>query len=118
MSESLMWHLNGKEYTMDGKFEDTSQFQEVYLSKNKKVRIVQVLDVSEESRQWAIGPESRQCDAPGSWYCPGRYPPLLELLIGENATQAPREIRAEAAAYRAEFQRRKEAQMALLPKPN
>ena len=28
-----------------------------------------------------MDPENRQCDAPGSWYCVGQYPPALGELI-------------------------------------
>ena len=65
----------------------------------------QVLNVSQESRQWLADPANRNCDvspsaclgglfpshqaclpppphpppqAPGSWYCVGQYPPALE----------------------------------------
>jgi dolichyl-diphosphooligosaccharide--protein glycosyltransferase len=59
---------------------DPSRFQEVYSSKYGKVRIFKVLSVSQESKEWAANPANRVCDAPGSWYCAGKYPPALEWL--------------------------------------
>jgi hypothetical protein len=41
----------------------------------------QVLNISEESKAWAADPKNRICDAPGSWYCVGQYPPGLPLTI-------------------------------------
>lgn len=37
-----------------------------------------MLKVSQESREWLADPANRNCDAPGSWYCVGQYPPALE----------------------------------------
>ena len=77
-----------------------------------QVRIVRVLDVSDESKAWAANASNRRCDAPGSWYCPGAYPPALAALL-EPSSQA-----AEAVAYRRRFEARKARQLAALPKPN
>lgn len=52
----------------------------MFSSKYGKVRIWQVLSVSKESKEWAANPANRLCDAPGSWYCPGQYPPKLAWL--------------------------------------
>ena len=27
---------------------------------------------------------NRKCDAPGSWFCPGQYPPALEKILAEK----------------------------------
>ena len=43
------------------------------------VRIFKVMDVSLESKEWVADPANRICDAPGSWYCTGQYPPAQEL---------------------------------------
>lgn len=40
------------------------------------------MSVSQESKDWVI--QNRQCDAPGSWFCPGRYPPALEKILEEK----------------------------------
>jgi dolichyl-diphosphooligosaccharide--protein glycosyltransferase len=38
--------------------------------------------VSKESKEWVE--KNRVCDAPGSWYCPGQYPPALLKVLGEK----------------------------------
>ena len=55
------------------------RFREVYRTKYAKVRIYKVMSVSKESKEWVI--ENRKCDAPGSWFCPGHYPPALEKIL-------------------------------------
>lgn len=52
------------------------------MSKNGKVRIFKVMSVSKESKKWVQ--ENKQCDAVGSWYCPGQYPPALEKILKEK----------------------------------
>ena len=56
---------------------DDTLFKEVYSSKYGKVRIFKVLKVSKKSKKWVADPANRKCDRPGSWYCPGQYPPDL-----------------------------------------
>lgn len=34
-----------------------------------------MLNISQESKEWLAEPSNRLCDRPGSWYCPGTYPP-------------------------------------------
>ena len=34
--------------------------------------------------QWIADPANRVCDAPGSWYCNGQYPPKLQPLIAKQ----------------------------------
>jgi dolichyl-diphosphooligosaccharide---protein glycosyltransferase len=53
-------------------------FEEVFTTKYRKVRIYKVIDVDMKSRAWAADPSNRVCDPPGSWQCPGRYPPALK----------------------------------------
>ena len=53
-------------------------FEEVFTTKYRKVRIYKVVDVDMESRNWLSDPSNRVCDPPGSWQCPGRYPPALK----------------------------------------
>jgi dolichyl-diphosphooligosaccharide--protein glycosyltransferase len=76
MAASLLYKLvmNGKR---PGVTVDDTLFREVYQSKYGMVRIYKVLKVSEKSRVWLADPANRLCDAPGSWYCPGQYPPDL-----------------------------------------
>jgi dolichyl-diphosphooligosaccharide--protein glycosyltransferase len=80
MAESLLYrlHSGGQQ---PGVSVDHNRFRNVYNSKYNKVRIWQVLAVSEKSRKWCADPSNRVCDAPGSWYCVGKYPPLLRKLF-------------------------------------
>eukprot|EP00927_Polykrikos_kofoidii_P076190 TRINITY_DN7298_c0_g1_i1.p1 TRINITY_DN7298_c0_g1~~TRINITY_DN7298_c0_g1_i1.p1 ORF type:complete len:987 (+),score=85.23 TRINITY_DN7298_c0_g1_i1:50-3010(+) len=115
MAESLIWKLDGRDGTDGRTFVNTDQFQEVYMSPERHVRIIKVLQVSEESKRWAADPKNRLCDAPGSWYCPGQYPPLLRaLFVPETAAN-----NSEAAAYQKGYQERLERQRERdVPKPN
>jgi dolichyl-diphosphooligosaccharide--protein glycosyltransferase len=38
--------------------------------------------VSKESKEWVE--KNKKCDSPGSWYCPGHYPPALEKILKEK----------------------------------
>jgi len=79
MRESLLYklHSNGM-----GAEVDKNRFKEVYRSKYGKVRIYRVNSVSKESKEWVL--KNRQCDAPGSWFCPGQYPPGLQKVLKEK----------------------------------
>ncbi|CAE6957866.1 stt3 [Symbiodinium sp. KB8] len=59
-------------------------FKEVHTTKHGLMRIYQVLNVSQESKDWVADPANRICDAPGSWYCVGQYPPALKKLIAKR----------------------------------
>ena len=63
---------------------DPQRFREVFTSKYNKVRIYKVLKVSKKSKEWVANPANRDCDAPGSWYCTGNYPPALHELINQR----------------------------------
>ena len=63
---------------------DKNRFKEVYRSKYGKVRIYKVMSVSMESKEWIADPANRLCDAPGSWFCRGQYPPALDKIIKEK----------------------------------
>jgi dolichyl-diphosphooligosaccharide--protein glycosyltransferase len=60
---------------------DTSLFQEVHTTRHGFMRIYKVLNVSQKSKRWCADPANRKCDAPGSWYCEGQYPPSIDPLI-------------------------------------
>lgn len=79
MANSLLFKLHSHNLR-PGVQADPSRFQEVYTSKYGKVRIFKVLSISKESKAWAADPANRLCDAPGSWYCAGQYPPALQWL--------------------------------------
>merc|ERR1711879_804193 len=59
-------------------------FREVHSTKYGMIRIYKIMNVSEESKQWVADPANRVCDAPGSWYCVGQYPPALNKLIAKR----------------------------------
>eukprot|EP00439_Symbiodinium_sp_Y106_P003581 s3678_g1.t1 len=59
-------------------------FKEVHTTKHGLMRVYQVMNVSQESKDWVADPKNRVCDAPGSWYCVGQYPPALEKLIAKR----------------------------------
>ena len=81
MRESLLYrlHSNG---LVPGVEIDKNRFKEVYKSKFGKARIFKILSVSEESKEWVK--QNRKCDAPGSWFCPGQYPPGLQKVLREK----------------------------------
>lgn len=81
MEESLLYRLHSHNIA-PGVEADPNRFKEVYTSVNGKVRIYKILSVSKESKEWVE--KNRKCDAPGSWYCPGQYPPALEKVLKEK----------------------------------
>jgi dolichyl-diphosphooligosaccharide--protein glycosyltransferase len=80
MERSLLYRLHGHQIKK-GVEADPTKFNEVYRSKYGRVRIFKILGVSEESKQWVAATEHRQCDVPGSWFCPGQYPPGLNAAL-------------------------------------
>jgi dolichyl-diphosphooligosaccharide--protein glycosyltransferase len=74
MAASMLYkmHSNG---VVPGVTLNSKLFKEVHTSKYGLVRIYQVLNISTESKEWLADPANRLCDAPGSWYCVGQYPP-------------------------------------------
>mmetsp|Transcript_75547 Transcript_75547/g.157590 ORF Transcript_75547/g.157590 Transcript_75547/m.157590 type:complete len:856 (+) Transcript_75547:106-2673(+) len=56
-------------------------WKEVHTTKYGLMRVFQVMNVSQESKEWIADPANRLCDAPGSWYCVGQYPPALQPMI-------------------------------------
>jgi len=80
MSESLLWKLHGHG-KKPGVQANPRLFKEAYTSEHGLVRIFQVMNISRESKEWVADPANRKCDAPGSWFCEGQYPPALSKLI-------------------------------------
>ena len=62
---------------------DPELFQEKFTSKYGKVRVFRVKKVSKKSKAWCADPSNRICDAPGSWYCVGQYPPAVQDMFKE-----------------------------------
>ncbi len=83
MRESLLYklHSHGKQ---PGVVADPNRFREKYTSKYGKCRVFKVLSVSEESKKWVADPKNKKCDAPGSWFCPGQYPPGMQKILKEK----------------------------------
>lgn len=80
MAKSLLYKLvmNGMK---PGVRVNEQLFKEVHTTKHGLMRVYQVMNISQESKDWIADPANRVCDAPGSWYCVGQYPPALEKLI-------------------------------------
>lgn len=83
MKRSLLYRLHGHQIKPDVEV-PADKFTEVYRSTYGKVRIYKVQGVSEESKQWVADPANRKCDAPGSWFCPGQYPPGLKDILSRK----------------------------------
>jgi len=63
---------------------DPSRYTHAFTSKYGKVRIFKVRSVSKKSKDWVADPANKLCDAPGSWYCVGQYPPAIQWLIAKR----------------------------------
>merc|ERR1711957_152592 len=83
MAKSLLYkavmHNVGKGVKLDKRL-----FKEVHTTRHGRMRIFQVVNISQESKDWVADPANRICDAPGSWYCVGQYPPALDKLIAKR----------------------------------
>mmetsp|Transcript_116294 Transcript_116294/g.217716 ORF Transcript_116294/g.217716 Transcript_116294/m.217716 type:complete len:223 (+) Transcript_116294:2-670(+) len=80
MTESTLFKLHSHNQR-ENVTANPDMYEEAYTSTHNLVRIFRVLNVSQESKEWAADPRNRQCDAPGSWYCQGQYPPAIKWLI-------------------------------------
>jgi dolichyl-diphosphooligosaccharide--protein glycosyltransferase len=83
MAESLLFKLHGHGLK-PGVSADPNRFKHKFSSKYGKCRIFKVLSVSKESKEWVADPKNRDCDAPGSWYCRGQYPPGMAKILSEK----------------------------------
>jgi len=83
MERSFLYRLHGHKIK-PGVEVPADKFEEVYQSKYGKVRIFKIVNISEESKEWVADPANRVCDAPGSWYCPGQYPPGLSMMLARK----------------------------------
>mmetsp|Transcript_17670 Transcript_17670/g.40543 ORF Transcript_17670/g.40543 Transcript_17670/m.40543 type:complete len:990 (+) Transcript_17670:39-3008(+) len=81
LGASLLYKLHSNNL-VPGVQADPNRWKEVFRSKYGKVRIYKILSVSKESKEWIE--KNRVCDAPGSWFCPGQYPPALEKILAEK----------------------------------
>merc|ERR1711865_725089 len=85
MEESLLYKAVQHNLKPNVKL-DSKYFKEVHTTKHGLMRVFQVMNISQESKEWVANPENRLCDAPGSWYCVGQYPPALSKLIEQRGT--------------------------------
>eukprot|EP00930_Biecheleria_cincta_P015422 TRINITY_DN1287_c0_g2_i2.p1 TRINITY_DN1287_c0_g2~~TRINITY_DN1287_c0_g2_i2.p1 ORF type:complete len:871 (-),score=115.64 TRINITY_DN1287_c0_g2_i2:314-2926(-) len=82
MARSLLYRL--VKHDLDGVRVNEKLFKHLHTTKHGMLRIFQVMNVSQESKDWIADPSNRVCDAPGSWYCVGQYPPALSNLIAKR----------------------------------
>jgi len=83
MRASLLYQLHSHQLQA-GIEADKNRFKLVYQTERGKVRIFKILSVSKESKAWVRDPANMLCDAPGSWFCPGQYPPALQKILSEK----------------------------------
>ena len=84
MERSFLYRLHGHEIKK-GVIADADKFKEVYRSKYGRVRIFKILGIDEESKAWVADWQNKRCDVPGSWFCPGQYPPgLYDILASKT----------------------------------
>jgi len=83
MERSLLYRLHGHEIK-SGVVADREKWKEVFRSKYGKVRIYKILNVDKESKAWVENRSNRVCDVPGSWFCPGQYPPGLSDILARK----------------------------------
>merc|ERR1719329_1407421 len=81
MKQSLVYNLYKHGGDIETAKADPERFELVWKSRFDQMRIFKVLNVSEESRTWGAAKENLLCDAPGSWYCVGQYPPALARFL-------------------------------------
>lgn len=84
MEKSLLYHLINDKARVKI---DPNRFRQAYQSKYGKVIIYEVLSVDQKSKAWVADPANKLCDAPGSWYCPGQYPPALNKFFDRYRVQ-------------------------------
>jgi dolichyl-diphosphooligosaccharide--protein glycosyltransferase len=110
MAASLLYRLHSHNLK-PGVRVDPDLFEHVFNSKYGKVRIFRVKRVSRASKKWVADPANRVCDAPGSWYCVGQYPPALDKTMAKKKSFAQledwnKERTAEDDAYQEEYMAR------------
>jgi dolichyl-diphosphooligosaccharide--protein glycosyltransferase len=83
MKKSLVYNLYMHGQGGTGKA-DPRLFELVWKSQYDQMRLFKVLNVSQESKDWVANVENKICDAPGSWYCVGQYPPALAKFLSKR----------------------------------
>eukprot|EP00808_Paulinella_micropora_P026143 g82501.t1 len=82
MRDSFIYQMH--QHGIGGVRLDETLFEQSFVSKYQRVKIFKVLKKSLKSKEWIADPANRICDAPGSWYCTGQYPPALDFLKQEK----------------------------------
>merc|ERR1712137_1047920 len=100
MKQSLLYNLVA--HNKGGKA-NSRYFQEVFTSKYGLLRVFKVMNISQESKDWVADPKNRICDAPGSWYCPGQYPPAIRGLIEQRKSFSQLEDFNKGAAKKSAY---------------
>merc|ERR1712087_700333 len=120
MRKSLVYNLFMHK-NLPGVTANPKLFKEVFTSPRGEMRIFEILNVSQESKEWVANPENRVCDAPGSWYCVGQYPPALAPLIAKRRNFRQLEdfnkAEAEKSAYTKMIEAEREADLSEEPPP-
>eukprot|EP00928_Gymnodinium_smaydae_P017059 TRINITY_DN1649_c0_g4_i1.p1 TRINITY_DN1649_c0_g4~~TRINITY_DN1649_c0_g4_i1.p1 ORF type:complete len:900 (-),score=146.14 TRINITY_DN1649_c0_g4_i1:304-2967(-) len=101
MEKSLVYNLYMHGKSGKGRA-NPKLFELVYKSPRDELRFFKVLNVSQESKEWVANPENRICDAPGSWYCVGQYPPAIQGFLNKRRNFAQVEDfnkKGEKSAY-------------------
>jgi len=83
MRESLLFKLHSHNI-QPNVMADPNRFKHKFTSKYGKCRVFKILSISQESKKWVADPENRDCDAPGSWFCRGQYPPGMQKILSEK----------------------------------
>nr|CAB61569.1 hypothetical STT3 ortholog [Leishmania major] len=78
IAKSLIYHLHSTGVVTGVTLNETL-FQHVFTSPQGLMRIFKVMNVSTESKKWVADSANRVCHPPGSWICPGQYPPAKEI---------------------------------------
>ena len=84
MARSLLYRLHSHNLR-PGVEVPPDKFQEVLRTKYGFVRIYKIMGVSEESKAWVADPANKICDAPGSWFCRGQYPPAMHDVLSRKS---------------------------------
>jgi dolichyl-diphosphooligosaccharide--protein glycosyltransferase len=107
MAKSLLYKLHEHE-VRPGVSANPKLFKKVFDSKYGKVRIFKVMDVSKSSKKEVLATRFDNCDAPGSWYCPGSYPKAFQnqiTLAGRKAFRQLEDFNAERTKEDDEYQK-------------
>lgn len=102
MAESALFKMHGHN-EKPGVSVDISLFKPVFTSKFGKVKIYKVMKMNKKSKQWVADPSNRKCDAPGSWYCTGDYPPKFQKFLKDKKDFAQLEnfnVKRDAASQK------------------